>query len=334
MTKYGDISPRVATRASKRLLKVMQPLTVTQRFAQYDDQPQNAGKTIKLRRYEPLPVTTAPLAEGVTPEGRTPTYTDYTLILQQFGDFVELTDVIHDTHEDPVLKTMSQRLGEQAAQVIEQVTIDTLKSGVNVVYSGTATTRGTVEAVISRGSLRKVVRTLDRGNAARITSIVSASPSTETKPVEASFFAMAHTDLAADIRNCSGYTPVAQYGNPGQAVPGERGAVEDVRFVLTQNWKPWLAAGASQSDKLTNGSSGTGNVDVYPVVVVGRDAYGAARLQGYGAVEMFVLNPGQARGADPIGQRGSVGWKAWYGCTITSEPWLVRFECACTANPT
>jgi N4-gp56 family major capsid protein len=44
----------------------------------------------------------------------------------------------------------------------------------------------------------------------------------------------------------------------------------------------------------------------------------------------MVVNPKPAPG-DPLGQRGSVGWKAWTGCVILNDAWMARLEVAATA---
>lgn len=333
---YGDISPRTALKAAKMFLKVMQPLTVTQRYAQQDHQPQNSSQTRKWRRYENYPENKASLSEGVTPPGHAITYTDVTAILRQYGDRVNLTDVIQDTHEDPVLKIMTQRSAEQAAQTIELITIDIIKAGTNVVYAGGAVSRTALVSELTRGDLRIAVRTLDRAIASPIANIISPTAKVSTQGVEPAFYAMGHTDLEPDIRNITGFKSIVEYGNPANATPAEIGAVERVRFVLTQNFDSWeeTATGASgQSTFLTAGASGTGSADVYPVIIVARDAYAVVRLQGRNAIRMMVLNPGIPRGGDEAGQRGSVAWKTWFAGVILNESWLIRVECLCTANP-
>jgi N4-gp56 family major capsid protein len=333
MNKTSDISPRTELFAVKALLKVLQPMLVTQRFAQTDQQPKKNSTTRKWRRYKPLAVTTAPLAEGVTPESQKLEHEDVTAVLKQYGGVCEITDVVQDVVDDPVLKVMSQRLGEQAAQTIELLTIEKLKSGSNVYYASGETSRANVAAKISRGDLRRVVRGLDRGLAKPITSIIKPSAKISTSGVEAAYFAMGHTDLEPDIRDITGFKTVVEYSNPSQAISGEVGAVERVRFILTQNFTPWEAVGASGSTMLTGGVSGTGNADVYPIIIVGRDAYAAVRLQGHGSFKMYVMNPGVARGGDTLGQRGSIGWKTWYTSAILTENYMARLEVACTADP-
>ena len=330
---YGDISPRTALKAAKRFLKVMQPMTITQRFAQQDYQPQNSSAVRKWRRYENFTAATTPLSEGITPPGHALTYTDVTATLRMYGDRINLTDVIQDTHEDPILRIMSERTAEQAAQTIELLTIDVIKGGTSVVRAGGVATRGAIATTITRADVRIAVRTLDRNIASRFTSIIAPSEKVSTMGVEPAFYAMAHTDLEPDIRNITGFKSVVEYGNPSAAVPAECGAVERVRFVLTQNFEPWEEGGASGGTLLTAGGTGTGNADIYPVIVVARDAYAVVRLQGRNAIRLMVLNPGTPRAGDELGQRGSIAWKTWFACAILNDNWMVRIECGASQNP-
>ena len=86
MTTYGDISPRTAGYAAKKLLERGQYLMVVERFGQSDPQPKNATKTRKFRRYESLLRATAPLAEGIPPAGQKLTFTDIDCVLEQYGE--------------------------------------------------------------------------------------------------------------------------------------------------------------------------------------------------------------------------------------------------------
>ena len=331
---YGDISPRVGVKLAKRLLRVGQPLMVTQHFATMEIQEKNSGKIRKWRRYHSFPATTAPLAEGIAPAGHGLTYTDYTAPLQQFGDVTDLTDIIQDTHEDPVLKTMVTRSGEQYARVFETLTIDVIKGGTSVFYANGVTSRALVNSPVIRGDLRKVIRAFNRANATVISNIIAPTEKIATQGVEPGYYAMGHTDLDSDIRNITGFVPVVSYGNPGKAKRGERGAVEDTRFILTNMFDPWVESGLSGTTYLSNGApvSVGAQCDVYPLIIVARDAYGVVRLQGRKAVNVSVLQP-RPRGGDPLGQVGSVGWKTMFAAVILNEDWIARIECAATANP-
>lgn len=334
ITTYGDISPRTAAYAAVQLLERGQYLLVTERYGQSKPIPKKHTQTVKFRRYECLARATSPLAEGITPAGQKLTKTDITAVLQQYGDLVTITDVIRDTHEDPVLQEAIDVAGEQAAETIEVIRIAVLKAGSTVFYANNVASRATVNSSISAGDLRRIIRYFNRMKARKISQIVKASAKISTEPVAPAFFAMCHTDLISDIRDTTGFIPVEQYSMSDRAMPGEVGKVEEVRFIATPLFEPWMAAGASGTTYLSNGEipSAAAQADVYPIIVVAKNSYGIVPLQGEGAVTPTVINPTPTK-SDPLGQRGSVGWKTWQTAVILNQSWLARYEVAATAKP-
>ena len=117
-TLFGDISPRTAAYAAKRLLKRGLNQLILERFAQVKTLPKRSSRTIKFRRYLSLPLATTPISEGVTPPADALTYEDIQATVEQYGSWLELTDVIQDVHEDPVLNEMMDLLGEQAPDTL------------------------------------------------------------------------------------------------------------------------------------------------------------------------------------------------------------------------
>lgn len=324
-TAYGDISPRTAAYAEKELLKRGLPFLVLEKFGQAKTLPEASSKVIKFRRYSALPNTPAALTEGVTPAGQTLAVTDITATLSQYGDKVTITDVILDTHEDPVLNEAVNLLGEQAAQMIEKMRFGVLKAGTNVLY-GNGATRNAVNTAITLQLQRRAVRALKRQNARFITSIVRSTPNYGTENVAPGFVALIHPDLEADVRGLAGFVPAEKYGSmtPWE---NELGKVEDVRYVSSTIFEPWADAGAVKGTMLS--TSGT-NADVYPVLYVARDSYGIVALKGMFAVTPMVVNP-KPSDSDPLAQRGHVGWKAMQTAVILNDAWMVRAEVAATA---
>jgi N4-gp56 family major capsid protein len=86
------------------------------------------------------------------------------------------------------------------------------------------------------------------------------------------------------------------------------------------------AGGAKGAMRSTTGTS----ADVYPMLFVARDAYGIVPLRGKDSITPMVVNPKPTSG-DPLGQRGSVGWKAWQSAVILQDAFMVRVEVAATA---
>ena len=324
-TAYGDISPRTAAYAEKQLLKRGLPYLVLEKFGQAKQIPANNTKTIKFRRYNQLPTNPVALVEGVTPTSRQLTFTDVTATLQQYGDVVEITDVVMDTHEDPVLNEAVDILGEQAAQIIEKMRFGIIKAGTNVIYAN-GTGRSDVNTPLTTAIQRRAVRSLKRQNARQITSIVRSTPNFGTENVAPGYVALIHPDLEPDVRSMTNFTPSEKYGSisPWE---NELGKVDDVRYVSSTIFEPFANAGGAKGSMLS--TSGT-SADVYPVIFLGRDAYGIVALKGMYAVTPMIVNPKPAAG-DPLGQRGTAGWKAMQTAVILNDAWQVRVEVAATA---
>jgi N4-gp56 family major capsid protein len=132
MTVYGDISPRTAAYIVVELLKRAMPYLCLEKFGQSKSLPANATQSMMFRRYNSIATTGTRLVEGVTPAGKKLTTTDVTVKLYQEGDFVEITDMIADTHEDAVQHESMGIVAEQAAKVVEINRYDVLKACSNV----------------------------------------------------------------------------------------------------------------------------------------------------------------------------------------------------------
>ena len=345
MVNYGDITPAVAAWANVRMLTRALPLLVFEKFGQTYPLPTNSTQTAKFRRYflsgatgaagsgsgefyTPLALT--PLVEGVTPEGRSLANQDYTVQLAQYGDYVTITDVVNDTHPDNILREATDLLGENAAETVETLRYNVLKAGTNVFYANSVASRALVAATITRADQRRVTTTLNRQNAKKITSVVASRPDYGTASVEAGYVAVVHPDLESDIRNMTGFVAVANYGPHTSPWEGEIGTVEQVRYIATTVSKPFLAAGVVVGSAPTMRSNGGVNVDVYPVLFFARDAFGIVPLKGNSAMTPMVVNPKPAPG-DPLGQRGTVGWKLWTATVILQDAFMVRLEVCATA---
>ena len=326
-TTYGDISQRTAAWVATEMLSHAEPILVLSKFGQHKEIPKNTADNAKFRRPIPFAAATVPLSEGVAPTPKQMAYEDVAVSLLQYGDVVEITDKVQDMSEDPVLKDASMLCGEQAAETVELLTWGVLKGGTAVQYAN-GTARTDVNTVISVDDIRAVTRTLKRNRGKAITSMLASSPNYATKGIEGGYVAFGHTDLEADLRQITGYKAVADYGQRQTLCPEEVGSVENIRFILSPLFEPWEdGGGAKGTMKSTSGTS----ADVYPVVVIAKEAFGLCPLKGSNSMKPMVLNPGIPRGGDPLGQKGTVGWKTYFAAVRLSEVWMVRIECAVTA---
>ena len=325
------ISPRTTAYAAVEMLKYANAVVVLDKFGQTKPMPKNKGQVIKFRRPNTFSAASTPLVEGVTPSATQFSYTDVTANLRQYGMVVEITDVIADTHEDPVLNDAAQQCGDNIGRTIEFLTYGVVKAGTSVQYSNGAL-RTSVNTPIALSKLRACVRGLMSQKAMPITRILDGSPNYDVHPVEASYIAVCHTDLEADIRGLPGFIPVAGYGQRKTIHDRELGTVENIRFVTSPDLAPFADGGAAKAGSGVTMLSTSGTLaDVYPILIFGQDAYGTVPLKGFGAIDPTIIPVGTKTKDDPLGQRGMVGWKTWFCAVILNDAWMTRLEVAATA---
>lgn len=316
----------------KEMLSHAEPHIVLDKMAKQFTMPKNKKLQIQWRRPVPFSANTVPLVEGVSPPPTGFSYETVTATLQQYGEYIEITDVVEDTAEDPVLKDATMILGENLGRSREALLYSVLKAGTSVSYAN-GSARSDVNTTISIDDVRRVVRSLRANKAKTVTRVLDSSPNQNTFNVEPAYIAFCHSDCAADIRQLTGFKPVSDYGNRKTVHDMELGSVEDVRFVCSADLTPFEdAGGAKGSTKSTTGTSS----DVYPIIIVGQEAYGCTTLKGsrssgMNSVDLIVNNVGQADSSDPLAQRGTVGYKTWFVGTRLNESWIERLEVAVSA---
>lgn len=313
--------------AAVSMLKRAQLVIVTDKTATPVKMPRNKGDNITMRRYNAFSESTTPLVEGVTPSGHKVTATDYVATLKQYGDYVRFTDKVVDLHEDDVPAQITELNGEQVGRTIEKLNYGIIKAGTSVFYAN-GTQRTDVNTALTYAKQHKVIRFLRAQVANTFREVLSPSPNYATKGIEASYIALAHTDLEHDIRALANFVPTASYGSRQLIDDTEIGAVENVRYLLSPYLDPWTNAGGTPTGVLSTGGSAA---DVYPVIYFGKDAWHTVALRGKDAVTVTSQMPGVVSDTDPLGQRGFQGWKTYWAAKITNEAWMARLEVAVTA---
>jgi len=107
---------------------------------------------------------------------------------------------------------------------------------------------------------------------------------------------------------------------------GEIGKVEDVRYVCSTIFASWDNAGGTAGAMISAAGS---SADVYPTLIVARDAYGIVPLKGGSSLSPAVVNP-KPSDSDPLAQRGHVSWKSMQTAVILNDAFMVRVESCVT----
>lgn len=298
---------------NRDLLFRAQPFLTHARFAQVKDVPTNNSMTVKFKRYANLSVATTPLVEGVTPAGNTLSETIITATLNQYGDFVTLTDRLTMTTEDPVRLEANQILGDQAGNTFDQIIRDVVVANTNLIYSGTGNTaKADVAAgdVITSANIQTAVETLKANNTRWMTSFVDPSTGYNTAPLAPCFIGICHVYTTKTLRAMTGWTKVELYANPSARMEGEIGQIENVRFIETVNAKVYTGAG-------------TAAIDLYGTLIMGQHFYAISRIAGH-ALENIVKPLGSGGTSDPLNQRETSGWKGTLAAKILNDDFAVQ----------
>jgi N4-gp56 family major capsid protein len=318
------------------------PVLVFEKFGQSKPLPMNSSKTVKFRRYflkEAALSSFTPadyfssanfnpinkqLTEGVTPSATGLDKQDISATLIQYGDRTEVSDVVMDTHEDPILQEAIEILGEQAPIILEKARFNVLKAGTNVIYANDSA-RSSVKTVLTLADLRRAERTLERQLAKPITSMVRSTPSYGTEALMPCFVGVCHTDMRYNLENLTGFVSPSDYGTVSPW-DNEIGTIGKIRFVASTVVEPWRGGGAAGGTNVLETSS---LADVYPILIFARDAYGIVPLKGKASITPMIVNA-KPSDSDPLAQRNHASWKAMQTSIILNDSWMVRIECAIT----
>jgi N4-gp56 family major capsid protein len=302
------ITAELQTYYDKKLLSRLIPNFVYANLGQKRSIPKGNGKTIDFRKFASLTAATTALTEGTTPAGNSITVTNTTATVSQYGDFVEVSDFLDLVAIDPVIDEMANVFGEQCSDTIDQVVRDVLAAGTVVQYAAGRVSRVTVAAGdnFSVTELRKAIRTL-RGNNA--------------KPMSDGYYvAVISPNTLYDLQGDSSWVNAHQYTDIGikDLYKGEAGMLYGVRFIVTTNAKVFSAAGAA-------------GINVHATIILGQEAFGLIDVAGGAACQMIIKPHGASGTADPLNQRGTIGWKVNFVAKILQQNAMIRIEHAVSA---
>lgn len=294
----NDLSPEMKMYYAKELIRLADPELVHDQFAQKKPIPANGGKSIEFRKFDSLPKATTALTEGVTPTGNKLNVTTITAEVDQYGDFIEVSDVLKLTAIDNVVLESLTILGSQAGRTLDSITRDVLAGGTNVNYAGTATKRNTLTAA-------DTLKPIDFFKAATQLAAMNAPK------IDGSYVAIIHPYAKFDLITSPEWIDVNKYTTSDKIFNGEIGKIGNVRFVESTEAKIW------------NDSTCPSGLAVFGTLVLGADAYGVTEVTG-GGLETIVKQLGA--GDDPLNQRATVGWKAIKTAERLVEQYMLRIE--------
>ena len=303
-TSQDSLSAEMKTFYENTLIDMAEPKLVHDRFGDKYPIPKNGGKTIEFRKYSPLQKATTPLVEGVTPAGNSLSVTNVTATVNQYGDYVKISDMLELTAIDNNVVQSTKLLGSQSGRTLDTITRETINAGTNVIYA--AKSDGT--EVLAREDL-------DKTCALTVDTVFKAAAQLESMNADGidgeNYVAIIHPYAAYDLMRSEEWVDVHKYAEPENIFKGEIGSIGNVRFVKSTEAKIW------KDETCPEGRA------VFSTLVLGAHAYAVTDVTG-GGLQHIVKQLGY--GDDPLNQRASVGWKATRVAQILSDEYMVRIE--------
>lgn len=285
-----------------------------------------SGKTMIWRRFEALPLATTELIEGQNPAGRAKTKTDVAATIKQYGDFIEDTDMVVDTQQDPQTTENVEVLGQQMGETFDQLYRDEFATATNIVYANGSSTVA-VSEIVDRNDLDRAYRLLRVNKARTFSPMLMAGQNVGTGPVMPSYWAMCDERVAFDLRHVEGFLLPSEYGSKTGILAGEIGSDKNgIRFLSSPNG--YFLAGATGVTIASTLVKNTGGfADIYSIFICGMEAIGGVNLaNGNGGIIRKAL--GSAGTADALNMRQTVGWKKYDTRKILNQNFIVELQTA------
>lgn len=254
------------------------------KFAQERPMPARTGDTVNFRRIQKLVASTAPLTEGVTPDGLNGQVTAMTVTTQQHGDYMAFSDLVDVTQIDPIIKEYTVELARAFREKLDNIVRDELNGGSNAWYANAKTTRASLAAgdTPKIDDFRKIVLSLKKNH---------------VKPAMGDrYVAFVTPDVAFDLQDDPKFQKAYEMNQNGTPlIKGSLADVYGIHFIELVNAKVFAGAGSL-------------GVDVHSSVVLGHKPYGITKINGQG-VQTYTKALGSSGTEDPLNQRQTIGVK-------------------------
>lgn len=305
ITTTSVLPPAVREYYDRLLLMTAYPQLIHTKFAQKRVLPEKNGDTIVFRRYSRLATVPIPLVDGVTPPGAPLSATDIKAQVSFYGNFVTITNQVELTVEDRVLNESARLLAQNMAQTMDEVTRDVLASTSSVLQCSNGV-NGNTPTELTKADIDAAVKTLLGNDAEMISEVVTGANLFATAPVRPAFWGYIDTDLLDDLEAVANFLHSANYPNQQTVLDAEWGATGNVRWLYT-----------------SVGSVSSATPPVYNNFIIGKEAYAVVHLRSETG-EFYIEPLGSAGAADPLHQRGSVGWQHPFVSRILNDAFMIN----------
>jgi N4-gp56 family major capsid protein len=289
------------------MLERLMPELVLMNYGEKKNIPKNKGAVTSFRRLNSLAVSTTALTEGVTPDGVNLDITKINATVSEYGNWTKISEFINMTGLDPLMTEVSQLMGENAGESMENIVRDVVLAGSNVQYANNVADRVSVAGKITALDILRVRRNLKRSKVKKI----------KLPNGKSGYLGFLHTDVATDLMQTTEWIEANKHVDTTNLVEGVLGELYGIYFI--------------EYDLATKiAGAGSGGADVYPSFFIGKSAYGVPDIQGSSKPQIIVHPAGSGGTSDPLNQYNTVAWKSAFTTIRLNELCICRYESTAT----
>ncbi len=263
--------------------------------------------------------------------------------MEKIGFFMEFSrDALDFDTDDALYGHYSSEMIKAAHEIQEDLLQIDLLNGAGVArFSGIATDddeiigEGATISEVTYGDLQRLAKDLSDNRTPKQTQVITGSRMIDTKTVAAGMYMYVGSDMVAtltrmqDYHNNPAFIGVEHYAHTGvmgaNSINGEIGKVGEFRIIQVPEMMKWEGVGAVETNANAGYQATGGNYDVFPMLVVGSEAFSTIGFQVDGKKTKFSIKhsfPGDDISyskENPYGEEGFMSIKFWYG-TIIQRP--------------
>ena len=251
--------------------------------------------------------------------------------IEKFGFFDEYTkeSVDFDTDSDLLMHVNREMLNGASEITEDALQIDLLNSAGVVRFAGSATSNATVGEtdIVTFMDLVRLNVDLDNNRCPKNTKIITGTRMTDTKTVNSARYMYVGSELIPTLKKMkgidsnsedgSGFISVEKYGAATTIANGEIGTVDQFRIIVVPEMMHWSGVGEAATSVGVRETGG--QVDVFPMLVVGSESFSTIGFQTDGKTVKFKIkhvkpeSPESYSKEDPYGEMGFMSIKWYYG---------------------
>ena len=266
-----------------------------------------------------LTVADATLTEGVTPDSSDNIVSTITVEPVLLGAYTYFTDKLTMETLFDIIPAQGRELFNNAKRIIDQKIQSVLEEdqSVPVIYAGSATSRDTLGPN----------DTIDLDLVLQGTTFLASQGETSER-----FNAVFHPNVFLNFAQSSStntWLNKTIYENFKGIEDGYITTILNFNIYVSANVKPFPVdpdgGDPTSPDFVPDGVE----FNVYPTYIFRKGAYGTTSLKD---LQTIYKPYGSGGTGDPLDQRSSIGWKAYFGCAVLNPFFLVRLETRATTD--